>query len=49
MMDAHESIFRETRSSRRASVVSVAPVVAWPLAAVALLLLVIGLLKLIDV
>ena len=48
MMDAHDSLFRETRS-RRASPVSVRPFIGWPLAAMALLLLVMGLLKLIDV
>jgi len=48
-MGAHDSIFRETRSRTRASPVSVRPLVGWPLAALALLLIVMGLLKLIDV
>ena len=48
MMDAHDSLFRETRS-RHAPPVFVRPILLWPLAAIALLLLVMGLLKLINV
>jgi len=48
MMNTHDSLCRETHS-RHASPVSVRPLIGWPLAAAALLLVVMGLLKLIDV
>jgi hypothetical protein len=48
MVEAHDSLFCETRS-RRALALSYRPLLGWPLAALALLLLVLGLLKLIDV
>lgn len=48
MMDTHEFIFRETNEPR-ASRAAFLPLLRWPLAGLALLLLVMGLLKLIDV